>query len=693
MAMSKVASVALLAGLVAPGSHAVKISSSSEVQVQGNPVRKVIALLMKMGEKIEDEGRAEKKTYAKYSCWCSTTQKDLEADIARLTGPNIVQQSDIDELDGEKVKTQTEVDALQKEQDGAQSSLNAATAQREKDKAEFTEKSTDEKKTAQAAGDALAILVKSTKPALLQQKMKEVKNTQLLQKALMISSAPIDHKQKVLQLLAGQSAGESPDLATGILSEIKDTSERVYSQLVKAEEAAVESFLKLRNSKAQEIETLMETINRKNTHIGETSVKIVDLTHQLKDVRKSLETNRANLQETKVTCEAKAKAWEERQQIRSKEQLAVQETIDFLNSDAAHDLFEKTAGKEKKAALLQVANTDKIRQDALKYVKEAREHDSSPENINFLALALTSKKVDFSKVKEMIDNMIRLMRQQSKDDENKKEYCENAFYDTKRKQEIMSRDLKDVKISVADKKGDIALLMDESKLIQAGIDALAKSQKDAAETRAEEAKEFAQTVAENSAAVKLLKIAKNRLNKFYNPDAYVAKSEYDFLQVDQQPEAVSDTYTNSKDSTPVMGMISAIEADVTQEIKVAQNEEKFAIQAFKAAAEAAGKKTMADQIALETKQKAKADLEDELSGEQGKQSDKESELKAEEEVQKNLHEECDWTLANFEARVAARTKESESLKRAKASLNGADHVKQEATTVTTTTTTDVYGQR
>jgi len=40
---------------------------------------------------------------------------------------------------------------------------------------------------------------------------------------------------------------------------------------------------------------------------------------------------------------------------------------------------------------------------------------------------------------------------------------------------------------------------------------------------------------------------------------------------------------------------------------------------------------------------------------------------------KDLHLECDWLLANFQARKDARAGEVESLKNAKAVLSGADY--------------------
>ena len=50
-----------------------------------------------------------------------------------------------------------------------------------------------------------------------------------------------------------------------------------------------------------------------------------------------------------------------------------------------------------------------------------------------------------------------------------------------------------------------------------GIVELDEAVTEATKQRKDEHKEFVQTAAENNAALQLLEVAKNRLNKFYNP--------------------------------------------------------------------------------------------------------------------------------------------------------------------------------
>merc|ERR1719269_445431 len=69
-------------------------------------------------------------------------------------------------------------------------------------------------------------------------------------------------------------------------------------------------------------------------------------------------------------------------------------------------------------------------------------------------------------------------------------------------------------------KNTIATLTDEIKALGEGIVALDKSVAEATVTRKEENEDFTELMAADTAAEQLLKYAKNRLNKFYNPKLY-----------------------------------------------------------------------------------------------------------------------------------------------------------------------------
>merc|ERR1719171_1141127 len=107
--------------------------------------------------------------------------------------------------------------------------------------------------------------------------------------------------------------------------------------------------------------------------------------------------------------------------LRAEELLALADTIKILNDDDALELFKKTLPSAS-ASLLQVqVSTAEQRRQALAAI-----HANGKPELNFIALALQGKKVDFGKVIKMIDEMVSVLGKEQQDDNDKKEYCESS---------------------------------------------------------------------------------------------------------------------------------------------------------------------------------------------------------------------------------------------------------------------------
>merc|ERR1719337_118810 len=141
------------------------------------------------------------------------------------------------------------------------------------------------------------------------------------------------------------------------------------------------------------------------------------------DTEKALMDDKKFLEDLEKNCAEKKADWEYRSKQRAEEIVAISETIKILNDDDALELFKKTLPSP---SLLQMStNRDKIRQGVLKAIKSVRKsYRLARPEMDMIALALTGKKVDFSKVIKMIDDMVEIMAKEQVDDDNKKEYCE-----------------------------------------------------------------------------------------------------------------------------------------------------------------------------------------------------------------------------------------------------------------------------
>merc|ERR1719235_2413323 len=158
----------------------------------------------------------------------------------------------------------------------------------------------------------------------------------------------------------------------------------------------------------------------------------------------------------------------------------------------------------------------------LKALAALQQNGKPDYRLNLISLALKGKKVSFDKVLKMIDDMISLLGQEQRDDDDKKEYCEKLIDKTEDDVKQLELEVSDLAKAIADYKERIATLGEEIAALEAGIKALDKQVAEATADRKEEHVENVETLANDKAAKDIIAMAKNRLNKFYNPKLYKA---------------------------------------------------------------------------------------------------------------------------------------------------------------------------
>merc|ERR1719468_1231989 len=124
--------------------------------------------------------------------------------------------------------------------------------------------------------------------------------------------------------------------------------------------------------------------------------------------------------------------------------------------------------------------------------------------------------------------MITTLKIEQADDDAKKEYCGVQLDQADDKKKGMERSVSDLETAIENAKEDIAKLGEEIEALKAGIKELCKMVVEATEQRKEENEDIKELMASNTAAKELVKFAKNRLNKFYNPKLYKAPPKQNF---------------------------------------------------------------------------------------------------------------------------------------------------------------------
>jgi len=720
MARSAVALAALLSAAEAVKIDTIQQDQDSEA-LSKNPIRKVVTLLQNLAKKVAAEGEEEKELFEKFQCYCKTGASDLQASISGNNAKVPQVQSDIEEAESSVAQLKLDLKQHQADRAAAKQAMDEATAIREKDHAKFAEESAEVKAYVDALAKAVPAIMNGMagmrgKEGAVQLQLGSGTAAILRKAAASDLSLTEDDRETVVSFIGSGTASKYIPGSTeilGILKTMQEDFEGNYAEMVAEEEEAVKLYDNLIAAKTKEVNTLGAAIEKKTVRVGDLGVEIVRMKQDLTESEKMLIEDQKFLADLDKNCEGKQAEFDERVKVRAEELTAIHETIAILNDDDALDLFKKTLPS---SSFLQVdAQLQATKARALKALnpRKTLDADTRPE-IKFLAMAIQGKKVDFSKVIKMIDDMIMLLAQEQVDDDAKKEYCTMQIDQVEDKAKELRKSKSDTETSIEDSTESIGTITEELKTLNAEIKELDKLVMEASEQRKKENEEFQQVMSENSAAKELLEYAKNRLNKFYNPKLAKPEPKQELSEDEQiavnmggtapptpapggiagtgveapalvqqhvtgdaKPEPAPVTWEGDykkkgEETTGVVSMIDLLIRDLTKEMTVAETEEENAQKEYENFMDdSAGKRAKAVK-AVGIKQAAKADTEQMKIVEEGNLKETTAQLQATIMYEQQLHAECDWMMQNYDLRKTARAEESDNLKTAKAVLKGAD---------------------
>jgi len=309
-------------------------------------------------------------------------------------------------------------------------------------------------------------------------------------------------------------------------------------------------------------------------------------------------------------------------------------------------------------------------------------HPAHSMNVRSMLLMLKSNSRGFGSVVKMVDGMIDASRKEQVEDDKKRDFCLAEIAKTE-------DEVKEQKGAIADLEADIEKRMDvvatfasEMAAIQKGIEDLDKSVVQATEQRKEEHTEYTATAASNTAAVELINMAKNRMNKFYQPSLYkapptttVADSPYGFVQgraaPGPAPETFSGDYKKSEGSTGIIAMMDQMVKDVETDITEGKHDEADAQKSYERTMKDASVKRTDDTKLIVEKQGAKADAATNLQSVRADHATQRDQLKISEDKLYDLEINCHNLLVNYDERKKNRADEEESLKESQGVLQGA----------------------
>jgi len=641
-------------------------------------------MLQEMQVKVTEEGKKEQDLFDKFMCYCKTAGGDLEASIKEGTA-KIASLGELLKAGKEQME-QLEADLKEHEasRTEAKEAMAAATALREKEAAAFAKFSEDSKTNLAALAKAIPAIESGMGGAFLQ----TAEASNLKRFAMEKADISDETRQDVLAFLSGKGeyAPQSGQIV-GILKQMEDEMAKALEEAETAEADAIKAYDALMAAKEKEVETLNAQIEEKLTRKGELGVELAGGLNELEDTEISVAEDKKFLAELETGCATKEKEWAEVCKTRQQELVALAETIKILNDDDALELFKKTLPSA--ASLLQVTETaQSLRKRALSAIREAvnsRAQLGAQPQLDLIALALQGKSQGFEKVIGMIDEMVANLKKEQTADEAKKDYCDKEFDTSEDKKKELDLKVSDSATAIEELEGSIATLTEEIAALEAGIKALDKAVTEATEIRKEENADYKELKQSDTAAKEILAMAKNRLNKFYNPKLYKPPpvEEPTFVQIMSHatdrvappppPETFGPYTKKTGESTGVIAMIDLLVKDLDKELQEAAVMEEDAQKEYEEMMAESATKRADDSKAMSDKTALKASEEEALMTEEETKASTEKELMGTLEYIHALHGECDWLLKYYDARAEARAGEIDALGKAKAVLSGADY--------------------
>jgi len=674
------------------------------------PMDKVVALLASLKTRVEEDGKAEQKSYDKYACWCEDTLGRKASDIDHNKGDIASLEETIKKTKAELASHTAEIAELKKQIAANIESQREATEVREKESAEYGEEKAESEQCIGALEAAIKVLNGAgTKKGFLEtlqeaQLIGVVSGIKSVLRQSYVTRRFTDSELDAVKRFAdkpedfvggrvrGVTAlqvennpfGDYAPQSTQIQGILKGMYDAFTGDLEKdnVEEANKQkAFEALIATKKTELATLESTLEKQELDAATATKLLADSKEALDDTKEELEKNEAFFAESKEACQTKAEMWAERTRLRTEELSGMAQAIEILSSPDSKKTFESATTTF--LQLKRVSRHEEANSDRMQAFAQLKALATKYQSIQLGRLAVAVKTANaghFDKVIAMIDTMIGMMRQEEREDIMHRDRCEA-------KQNANANSMDDLDASITKTKEALSRMGNEKdaldeklKTAEGDIATTKKAMDDLLDMRNKEESDFKQALKDDSDAVALLAEAISALTKFYKendiPMLIQKKKAPEYAEdPDKAPETSFDDgkYGGRKgESSGIVAILGMLKEDLEKEMKTGRADEAAAQEAY------VGNK--ADlKATLDAQEKAKADIEESLAALEAKiteyeafKDQKKGDLDAESDVKKSLDVDCEWVANTFDKRREKRKLEMDGLVEAKNFLAGVD---------------------
>jgi len=671
------------------------IVPAAAVEVEENPLGKVMSLIDGLSAKIEKDGEAEAKAYKEFFEWCDGASQQKNFEIETATAKKGKLEASISKSTSDSEASSSKIEELAGSISGSEAELKSATDVRGKEAADFVAKDKELAEVVDTLGRAIDILERemSKNPAAFAQVDASSFNTLLQSLGAVVDAAAFSSqdRKRLLELVQARQGSGSDDEELGapaaatykshstdivdVLQDMKEKAEEELSELRKAETSAKHNFAMLKQSLEDQItvdnKDLSQEKAAKSASEEAKSTAEGDLQRtekRLADTKQALETAHSSCMQTAADHEATIKAREEELKVIAE---AKQILADSTSGAVSRTYSMLQMGKSQLRSRLQT-RADLANAEVVTLVKRLAEQQHSSALAQLashisavMQYGASAGEDPFVKVKGLIQDLISKLQAEAQSEATEKAYCDEQIAQTEAKKSELDDDIAKLTAKIDQSAAKSASTKEEVKQLQADLAALTKEQAEMDKTRAESHTDYVNSKADLEAGLAGVRKALGVLRTYYGGAAAAAMLQggSDDMNALMRQPAMPETHSKSTGAgSSIIGILEVCESDFAKNLAEEETEESDAASLYE-------KTTQENKVTTATKEQDVKYLTQEFKGLDKSISelstDRESsnsELSAVLEYYAKIKERCIAKPETYEARKGRREAEIAGLK-------------------------------
>jgi len=648
-----------------PTIDAVQMLQEASVASHRNPIAKITGMLESLEKKVRREGDEKQKVYDKYMCYCKETSASLNLQLAEVAKSLPQLRSQTQEVSALQMSLESEIAQHKKDRDEAKSAIGSAAEIRKKEADTFLKDSQSQQEAVNSLTSAIGALEQNRAASFLQ-----TTGASVLQRLSLSADMTSRNRDLLASFLSSGSVPSGQVL--GMLKQMKEDMGSDLKDMQTAEKKRLAEHLSLMEAKQKQQEVAMKAMEEKMLRLGELKVEMQVMKDDMKDQAEAQKENLEFATALNKTCEEKQQAWNEYQAAQAEELQALTETVQFLSQDQVSDTLSAVST----SALVDtgVARTRRAEALSLSFLQTS-EVEATGDSFELALRGQRGQGMD--DVLRHIDDLHEVLDKEQASDEERQTYCETKLRRAANAKSTKQREVEDATSIIATFQNELDTVKGQIGSLQARMEELDQQVAKTTSARQAERAAFEKSRDTNNAAMELLEIAEKRLRRYYAA-SLVQRSKADTSSSSKvrsmshsAPEADLSYQKQGGGALRVLELFHVLKADVQKQTSMLVSEDAIGQSEYENLVKNSNQKKMADNRSLGSKQAAKAELEADLQrSREGLRSSNQVLTALEEEI-RNLHQQCDFLLKNFDLREDARRAEKRSLTRAQAVLQAA----------------------